>query len=121
MFNCIFLAPYLKYNNQKIYILNHNDNETINYENETYYIDDNDMNYSGSITYNNNVVKFEIISKEDNQNIVIKASLKEAYEIDELIKVLHNIHCNIVKLENINEITDNLIAKYSKKYIIYNI
>ena len=45
--------------------------------------------------------------------------LKDTYSENELINILHNIHCNIIKLENINEITENLIAKYSKKYIIY--
>ena len=119
MLNCVFTTPYLKFNNQKLYILSDNDNETINYENETYYIDNADIDDSGEVKYNNNTYKYDIITKEDNQNIVIKVLLKDTYSENELINILHNIHCNIIKLENINEITENLIAKYSKKYIIY--
>jgi hypothetical protein len=128
MSSCIFSSPFLKFKNGKIYQLScDNDFKLLDYENEVYYIDYTDIKIQKSFDFLDHKIKYDIISYENDKNIVIKLiSDKEIQDDNDIIKMMYLIESHIthINMENINYMNDvynntnnDIINKYNSRFI----
>lgn len=116
MSTLIFSSPFLKYKNKKIYMLSCNsDLKLTDYENEVYYLDYMDIKNSKSFEFLDYIIKYDIISCEEDKNVVIRLNIdKEVKDEKEMIKIMYLIESQItlyygrVMEENENIQYDNL-------------
>ena len=128
MSSCIFSSPFLKFKNDKIYLLScNNDFQPLDYENEVYYIDYTDIKIQKSFDFLDHKINYDIVSHENDKNIVIRLnSDKEIKDDIDIIKIMYLIECHIthINMENINYMNDvynntsnDIINKYNSRFI----
>jgi hypothetical protein len=125
MNSIVFVSPFLKFKNNKVYILNKYEINNKNYEEETYYIDFDDVNNKDYLTMNNKKFTYSILYNEDDKNLLIKVdfldTLDDIDHIDdiELIKIMHYTEDIISGCDNIVDfhINDDNLKNYFNKFI----
>jgi hypothetical protein len=122
MYSCVFASSCLKYKNDKIYILsNKNDFGELNYEDNTYFIELDDLQKSGFIKYDNQIIEYDILSFDNDKNISIKMNFPENIEDNNMLKFMHITELylsgvNDYEDKDVNDTNEFLIKKYSNKY-----
>lgn len=119
MYSCVFTSSLLKYKNNKIHILsNENDFNEVNYEDNTYFIELDDIKKNGSIKYNDKIITYDLLSFDQDKNISIKMNFIEDFDNDNMIKLMHLTDLYLSGIDNIGEFSvhENIVKKYSNKY-----
>ena len=119
MYTCVFASCFLKYKNNKIYILsNETDFNEVNYEDNTYFINLDDLKKSGVIKYNDKMINYDLLSFDDDKNISIKMNFDDEVDNDSMIKLMHSTDLYLSGIDNYEEreLNENLVKKYSSKY-----
>jgi hypothetical protein len=97
MYNFEIKTPYLLYKNNKIYLLNYHELDNADYENNIYYLNDNEIKMNGNFLINNLKIVYNIKSLEDgkylNVNIIVENS--DSFEESYMSILLDNIHKDI--------------------------
>jgi hypothetical protein len=122
MNSIVFSSPFLKFNNNKVYILNKYELNNKNYTEETYYMDFNDVNNKKTLTMNNKNFTYNILFNEDDKNLLIKIDFLDTLDsVDdiELIKIMHYTEDIISGCDNITDfnIDDDTLKNYFNKFI----
>jgi hypothetical protein len=116
----IFSSPFLKFKNNKVYLLNKYNLNNNNYDEDTYFINFNEIEKK-KIKINNIDVEYNILLNEDNKNLLIKIDVSDNMEELEINKILYYIEKYISGCEdfdNINQdIDSDILKKYDNKYI----
>ena len=119
----VFASPYLKFNSEKIFILSdENDLNDTDYENNTFYIDADDIEKNGSFIIDDKVIYYNILSYENDKNLIFKLDIDYSQSGDEgnIIKIMYALQLYVAKNDNFLEmsslINDDIIKKYSEKY-----
>ena len=90
-------TPYLLYKNNKIYLLNYHELDNEDYENNIYYLNDNEIKMNGNFLINNLKIVYNIKSLEDgkylNVNIIVENS--DSFDESYMSILLDNIHKDI--------------------------
>ena len=90
-------TPYLKCKNNKVYLLNYHEMDMLDYENQTYYLDDYEVNMTGNFVLNNLEIYYYISKLEDNKNLIVDVSIEN---IDNLNNIDNNsMMCLVDKLQ----------------------
>jgi hypothetical protein len=97
MYNFEIKTPYLLYKNNKIYLLNYHELDNEDYENNIYYLNDNEIKMNGNFLINNLKIVYNIKSLEDgkylNVNIIVENS--DSFDESYMSILLDNIHKDI--------------------------
>jgi hypothetical protein len=119
MHSYIFSSPYLKYKNDKLYLLNNIDKNSKNYEEQTYFIDFNEIIIKKNIKINDIELEYDIIFYENDKNLLVKFDTLKDINEKELNKIIYSIEKNISGFDdNYIDEEDNYISKkYSNTYI----
>ena len=119
MFSIVFSSKFLRYKNNNVYILSENDIDNNNYDNETYFIDFNEININNVIKSNNYEYIFKIILKENDKNLLIRIDYLINTEYTELKKIMYCIEKRISGIHDfiIDNIEDDTLNKYDISYI----
>jgi competence protein ComGC len=123
----IFSSPFLKYKNQKIYLFSCNsDLKLVDYQNELYYIDYKDIKISKSFEFQDYMITYDIISCEEDKNIVIRLKIdKEVKDDHTMIKIMYLIESQItlyfedITNEHVNN-QDNSLSYTNCMNDVYN-
>ncbi len=115
-----FTTPYLKYNEENMYMLDDvdiklNNSNTSYYSNNTYYINSNELIKTNSIQYLELNIDYSLLL-ENTKDIVIRfVTNKDNLDDLTILKIMHTITCHVSGYEN--DILDDDILNYSDKYI----
>ena len=113
----VFSSPFLKYKNNNLYLLERCDLNLTNYDEETYFIDFNEINKSKKIKINDLNLEYDILLYENDKNLLIKFNIDKKIDDLELNKVLFFIEKNISGFDQINNIYENINNDNFKNYI----
>jgi hypothetical protein len=119
MYSCVFASSFLKYKNNKIHILsNENDFNEVNYEDNTYFINLDDIKKTGSINYNDKIITYDLLSFDEDKNISVKINFMEDIGNEDMIKLMHLTDLYLTGIDDIDELSidENIVKKYSNKY-----
>jgi hypothetical protein len=94
MHNFEIKTPYLICKENKVYILNYHEIDNINYEYETYYLDDYEVKMNGQFLINNLKILYNINSLEDGKNLSVNITLDNINQLDNsnislLLDIIH--------------------------------
>jgi hypothetical protein len=123
-FRYILNSPFLKFKNNNVHLLSRYDLDNNNYQEETFFIDLDNIIPDDDLIVNNISIKYKIIMYEEDKNIVINVNLEEFYEPPFLYKVFHYVEKyitgdNYLYNDDINNIyiDPDLENIYSNKYL----
>jgi len=114
MNNCIFLSKFLKYKNNKIYLLSYEDLKTEDYINNTYYINYDDLVLSNKLIIDNKVINYSL--KKHMNNLIIYININESLNKNEIINLMYIIEQYISGVKNINNLYDINISEKNLNY-----
>ena len=121
MFSIVFSSSFLKFKNDKVYLLNKYNLNIDNYDEETYFIDFNEINNEDILYIDNMKYQYKILLNEDNKNLLVKLDIENNLDETEFKKIMYCVEQHISCYENINSIYSNLeddtLKQYSSKYI----
>jgi hypothetical protein len=119
MYSCVFSSPFLKFKNNKVYLLNKYDLNINNYDEETYFINFNEIDKKKTFKINNIDIEYDILMNEDDKNLLIKIDVSEKLEKIELDKLLYSTEKYISGYEDFNIMCNdnNILKNYNNKYI----
>ena len=69
-------TPYLKCKNNKVYLLNYHEMDMLDFENQTYYLDDYEVKMNGKFSLNNLDIFYHISKLEDDKNLIVEVSIE---------------------------------------------
>jgi len=120
MHTFVFSSNVLKYKNNKIYILsNECDFIEKNYEENTYFLNLDDIQKQGVINCNNQLINYDLLSFSEDKNISIKMNFDTNIDnTEELIKLMHITDLYLSGINDIQDISinDSILKKYSNSY-----
>ena len=105
-----FLSPNLKYKNNLIYYLNFNELDNLNYKDDNYYINIEDVKINNSIKIDSCLITYNLVFTDFDDSVVIELKYDEELSNETILKYIYYIQ------ENIKEIKDENIENYHKKY-----
>jgi len=118
MYSYVFSSQFLKFKNNKVYLLNKYDLNINNYE-ENYFINFNQIDKIKKFKVNNINVEYDILLNEDDRNLLIKIDVSENLENIELYKLMYSTEKYISEYKDFDIISENddILKNYSNKYI----
>jgi hypothetical protein len=119
MYSCVFSTQFLKFKNNKVYLLNEYDLAISNYDEENYFIDFNEIDKNKIFKINNINVEYNILLNENDENLLIRINISENLEDVELNNLLHCIEKYISGYKDFDVISENndFLKNYTKKII----
>jgi hypothetical protein len=123
-FRYILNSPFLKFKNNNVHLLSRYDLDNNNYEEETFFIDLDNIISDDDLIVNNVSIEYRIILFEEDKNIIININVKEFYEPSFLYKIFHYVEKYITGDNNLyNDDINNIYLDpdleniYSNKYL----
>jgi len=119
MYSCVFASQFLKFKNNKVYLLNKYDLNINTYDKENYFINFNEIDKKKKFKINNINVEYDILLNEDDKNLLIKIDIDENIENIELYKLIYSTEKYISGYEDFDIIyeNDDILKNYSNKFI----
>lgn len=96
-------TPYLKCKNNKVYLLNYHEMDIVDYEDQTYYLDDYEVNMLGKFSLNNLDISYSVSKLENDRNLLVNVSI---HNIDNLNNIDNALM--IILVDNIQKYISGL-------------
>ena len=113
MHSYIYVSPYLKFKNNKVYILDQNNINSSDYENNNYYITLDNIQKKNIIQFNNTDIMYEIIHFENDKNLLIKINFDKDLISIEINRLMHFIDSLISEINQNDYSFESNILKYN--------
>lgn len=117
MNNCIFLSQFLKFKNNKVYLLSYEDLKIKDYINNTYYINYNDLVLSNQLIIDNKIINYSL--KKHMNNLIIYINVNESLNKYEFINLMYIIEEYISGVKYIDNLYDKKLNYYNNFYNYY--
>ena len=118
MCSYVFSSDFLKYRDNKVYLLNKHDLELKEYYEETYFIDFNEINTKKNIKVGDTELEYEILFYENDKNLLIKFDILNNSNDEDINRLIYSIEQNISGYD-VDTIFKNVDFDILKKYSNY--